>query len=153
MRTIRGRLAASYAVALAATMFVFATIVYLVQRGENLAELDARAQLESSLIAATLTEAYRARGTLVVADPRGQSMLAPGVSLFLEGIPGFIVVVAADGDVLHLSPEVRELPYGSLVRILSVVFGVKTAEGSGALDLGPPIGELRYSVRQVDQAE
>jgi hypothetical protein len=78
MRTIRGRLAASYAVALAATMFVFALIVYLVQRGENLAELDARARLESNLIAATLTEAYRARGRLVVDDPRTGSMLAPG---------------------------------------------------------------------------
>ena len=42
MRTIRGRLAAWYAVALAATMFVFAAIVYLVQRGENFDEVDTR---------------------------------------------------------------------------------------------------------------
>lgn len=153
MRTIRGRLAASYAVALAATMFVFATIIYLVQRGENLTELDARAQLESNLIAATLTEAYRARGTLVVEDPRtARTMLAPGVSPFLEGIPGYVVLVAADGGVLHLSPDARALPYASLVRILAVVFGAEQTGGSGVLDLGPPVGQLRYYVRQMDEA-
>jgi heavy metal sensor kinase len=153
VRTIRGRLAASYAMALAATMFAFGAIVYVVQRGENLAELDARAQLESNLIAATLTEAYGARGTLVVTDPRtGRSVLAPDVSPFLEGVPGYVVVVASDGSVLHLSPDARALPYGSLVRILTVVFGADAAAGSGALDLGPPVGELRYYVRPVDRA-
>jgi len=153
MRTIRGRLAASYAVALAATMFGFALIVYLVQRGENLAELDARARLESNLIAATLTEAYRARGSLVVDDPRGgRSILAPGVSPFLEGVPGYVVVVATDGGVLHLSPDARALPYASLVRILAIVFGAGEADTAGALDMGPPVGELRYSVRTVTEA-
>jgi signal transduction histidine kinase len=153
MRTIRGRLAASYAVALAATMFGFALIVYLVQRGENLAELDARAQLESNLIAATLTEAYRARGPLVVDDPRtGRNILAPEVSPFLEGVPGFVVVVATDGGVLHLSPDARALPYASLVRILTVVFGAQEAGASGALDMGPPVGALRYYVRTVAEA-
>jgi signal transduction histidine kinase len=152
MRTIRGRLAASYAVALAATMFVFALIVYLVQRGENLAELDARAQLESNLIAATLSEAYRARGRLVVDDPRSGSSLAPGVAPFLEGVPGYVVVVATDGGVLHLSPDARALPYGSLVRILAVVFGAGEAGAAGALEMGPPVGELRYSVRKVTEA-
>jgi two-component system, OmpR family, sensor kinase len=153
VRTIRGRLAASYAVALAGTMFVFAAVVYLVQRGENLAELDARAQLESNLIAATLTEAYGARGTLVVEDPRtGRSVLAPEVSPFLEGVPGYVVVVASDGGVLHLSPDARALPYGSLVRILTVVFGADSAAGFGVLDLGAPVGQLRYYVRPVDRA-
>jgi two-component system, OmpR family, sensor kinase len=153
VRTIRGRLAASYAVALAATMFVFATVVYVVQRGENLTELDARAQLESNLIAATLTEAYGSRGRLVVEDPRtGRSVLAPEVSPFLEGVPGYVVVVASDGSVLHLSPDARALPYGSLVRILTVVFGADAIGGFGVLDLGPPVGQLRYYVRQVDRA-
>jgi heavy metal sensor kinase len=153
MRTIRGRLAASYAVALAATMLVFAVIVYLVQQRENLHELDARAQLESNLIAATLAEAYRARGRLVVVDPRtGQSMLAPDVSPFLEGIPGYVVLVASDGDVLHVSPEARTLPYPSLVRILAVVFGANASAGFGVLDLPPPVGELRYFARPVTAA-
>jgi len=153
MRTIRGRLAGSYAVALAATMLVFAVVIYLVQRGENLAELDARARLESNLIAATLSEAYRARGRLVVEDPRGgQSVLAPGVSPFLEGLPGYVVVVAADGDVLHLSRDARALPYGSLVRLLAVVFGNEADSRSGVLDLGPPVGQLRYYVQPVSEA-
>jgi len=139
--------------ALAATMFVFALIVYLVQRGENLAELDERARLESNLIAATLTEAFRARGSLVVQDSStGDSMLSPGASLFLEGIPGYVVVVATDGNVLHVSPDARALPYGALVRILAVVFDADTTGGFGVLDLGPPAGALRYYVRQVQDA-
>jgi heavy metal sensor kinase len=152
VRTIRGRLAASYAIALAATMFAFAAIVFVVQRGENLSELDGRAELESNLIAATLTEAFRARGSLVVDDRRGRTMLSPDASPFLEGIPGYVVVVGANGDVLHLSPDARALPYASLVRILAIVFAADTGSASGSLDLGTPVGELRYNVRSVDQA-
>jgi two-component system OmpR family sensor kinase len=153
MHTIRARLAASYVVALAATMFMFAVVLYLVQRGENLHELDARARLESDLIAATLTEAFRSRGTLVAEDPQtGRMVLASDVAAFLEGVPGYILLVDADGDVLHASPDARALPYGSLVRLLAPVFTVGTTSRSGALDLGPPIGEVRYSVRPVTEA-
>ena len=153
MRTIRGRLAAFYAIALAGTMFMFAAVVFAVQRGENLSELDARAQLESNLIAATLSEAFRARGALVVDDPRtGRNMLSPDVSPFLEGVPGYVVLVASDGGVLHLSPDARALPYASLVRILAITFESDTVGAGGTLDLGPPIGEMRYNVRALTQA-
>jgi hypothetical protein len=154
MRTIRGRFAASYAVALAATMFVFALVIYLVQRRENLGELDQRARLESDLIAATMGEAYRARGSrdagLVVPDPKtGQPVLAPDVTPFLEGIPGYVVVIGPDGDVLHLSPEARALPYGSLSLLLGRAFARDTASGFGTLDLGGSIG---HYVRPITDA-
>jgi heavy metal sensor kinase len=151
MRTIRGRLAASYAVALAATMFVFALVIYVVQRRENLDELDGRARLESNLIAAALTEAHRARGNLVARDSlTGRPVLSPDVAPMLEGVPGYVVVVGADGDVLHLSPEARALPYGSLVLLLQKVFRADSArEASGALRLEGVSGEIRYSVRAI----
>jgi heavy metal sensor kinase len=153
MRTIRARLAASYVLALAGTTLVFAIIVYLAQRGASLEELDARAQLESNLIAATLGEAYRARGPLVVDDPRtGRAVLLPDVSPFLEGIPGYVVVVASGGDVLHVSPEARALPYESLSRLLGVAFAAGAEGGAGVLDLGPPVGELHYYARPVTDA-
>lgn len=153
MRTIRGRLAASYAVALAATMFVFGLIVYLVQRGENIEELDARARLESNLIAATMSEAYRARGSLVVPDPRtGRDILAPDVAPFLEGVPGYVVVVGSGEDVLHLSADARALPYGSLVLLLGRAYALDSVAVAGAVDLGPPVGEIRYHARPLDDA-
>ena len=69
MRTIRGRLATWYAVALGATMLVFAIAIYAVQRRQNFAELDAQASLESELIAAILGVADRGPGSLAVVDP------------------------------------------------------------------------------------
>ncbi|MDH3497908.1 MAG: hypothetical protein OER21_14195, partial [Gemmatimonadota bacterium] len=141
MRTIRARLAASYAVALAATMFVFAAALYFVQRRENLDEIDLRTQLESNLIAATMGQAYRARGSLVVRDARGRDVLAPDVAPFLEGVPGYVVVVGTDGDVLHLSPDARALPYGSLVLLLGRVLAADTLAAFGSVGLGAPVGE------------
>ncbi len=153
MRTIRARLAASYAVALAATMFVFAVALYFVQRRENLDEIELRAQLESNLIAATMSEAYRARGSLVVRDARsGRDVLAPDVAPFLEGVPGYVVVVGTDGDVLHLSPDARALPYGSLVLLLGRVLATDTVAAFGSVGLGAPVGEIRYYVRPMQDA-
>ena len=153
MRTIRARLAASYVVALVVTMFLFAVVLYLVQRGENVSELDARTHLESDLIAATLTEAFRSRGTLVVDNPRtGGAMLREDVAAFLEGVPGYILLVSSDGDALHLSPEARALPYGSLVRLLKPALRVGTVAQWGSVDLGTPFGEVRYYVRPISQA-
>jgi heavy metal sensor kinase len=154
MRTIRARLAASYAVALAVTMFAYSMVIYLVQRRENLDELDRRAQLESNLIAAALTEAYGARGGLVARDPvKGQPVLSPDVAPMLEGVPGYVIVIGADGDVLHLSPDARALPYGSLVLLLQRVFSTDSAgEHTGAIRLAGLPGEIRYSVRAITEA-
>jgi heavy metal sensor kinase len=154
MRTIRARLAASYAVALAATMFVFALVIYVAQRRENLDELDRRARLEANLIAAALTEAYRARGNLVTRDPvTGRPSLAPELASMLEGVPGYVVVVGADGDVLHLSPDARALPYESLVLLLQKVFRARTApEGYGAVRVAGVPGEIRYAVGSITGA-
>ncbi|MDH5196734.1 MAG: HAMP domain-containing histidine kinase [Gemmatimonadota bacterium] len=153
MHTIRGRLAVSYAVALGATMFVFALVVYLVQRGENLEELDARARLASNLIAATMSEAYRARGSLVVRDPRtNRDILAPDVAPFLEGIPGYVVVVGSGEDVLHVSADARALTYGSLVLLLGRAYAADSGATVGAVDVGPPAGVIRYFARPVTDA-
>jgi heavy metal sensor kinase len=153
MRTIRGRLAGSYAVALAGTMFVFGLVIYLVQRRENLGELDDRARLEANLIAATLGEAYRARGELVVTDRRtGRPVLASEVAPFLEGVPGFVVLVGPDGDVLHLSAEARALQYDQLLLLLNPVFRADSAAAVGVAALGAAAGPVHYYARPVTEA-
>jgi heavy metal sensor kinase len=135
-------------------MFAYSMVIYLVQRRENLDELDRRAQLESNLIAAALTEAYGARGNLVARDPRkGQPVLSPDVAPMLEGVPGYVIVIGADGDVLHLSPDARALPYGSLVLLLQRVFSADSAgDHTGAIRLAGLPGEIRYSVRAITEA-
>jgi signal transduction histidine kinase len=154
MHTIRGRLTAWYAVALAATMLVFAAVVFLVQRREAYAELDARAQLESDLIAAALTEAYLARGRLVGSDSRtGRNVLSSDVLPFLEGIPGFVVVFGPEADPLHVSAEARALPYESIVRlVVTPILQSETGASFGVVDLGSQVGEIRYYVRPVSSA-
>ncbi len=153
MRTIRGRLAVWYAVALAGTMFVFAAVIYLVQRREEFAALDERARLESELIAATLSEAYRARGRLVMTDRQtGRDVLQPDVLPFLESIRGYVVVVGPEGNVLHLSSDARALPYASLVRLLGPAFEIGSNPSFGVVDAGSPVGEIRYYARSITAA-
>ncbi|HEX9727420.1 MAG TPA: HAMP domain-containing sensor histidine kinase [Gemmatimonadales bacterium] len=152
MRSIRGRLAAWYAVALAATMFVFATVVYLVQRGENLVDLEARSHLIADLIAATLTQAYQARAELIVADSAGTEVLHPEVAPFLEGIPGFVVVVGRQANVLHLSAAGRSLPYGALSLLFRRAFEVDSSPEVGTVNVGSHAGEVRYYTRPISSA-
>src|SRR5262245_17542122 len=114
MRTIRGRLAVWYAVALGATMFVFALAIYLVQRTENFAELDERARLESELIARILSAGSREQRSLVVTDATGRAELAPAIASLLEVIPDYVIVVGRQEEALFLSADARALPYGAL---------------------------------------
>ena len=62
MRTIRGRLAVGYAIALATSMFVFAATIYFAQRPERYDQLDRRAEIETDLVADMIGEAYRRLG-------------------------------------------------------------------------------------------
>lgn len=154
MRSLRGRLAAWYAVALAATMFVFATVVFLVQRRENYDELDNRVRSEADLIAVSLGEAYLARGNLVVTDPSThRPTLNQDVTAFLQGIPGYILVVGGDGNLLASSADARAMPsYGSLLKILGPALEQHVSGEFGVVDVGSPVGPVRYYVRPIDGA-
>ena len=150
MRTLRGRLAAWYAVALAATLLVFAVLLYLLQRQASYQQLDERLTVESGLIANALAEAYRARDTLVVTDVTGRLSLLPEVAAGMEGIPGLVALTTREGDVVYISPGLRQLPYASLVRL--VALSSETGEHSGSVDVGDPPGLLRFHVRSITNA-
>jgi signal transduction histidine kinase len=71
----------------------------------------------------------------------------------LDGVPGYVVVVGADGDVLHLSPDARALPYASLVLLLQRVFAAESSpDGSGVVRLPRVPGEIRYAVVRIGEA-
>src|SRR5712692_4690299 len=128
MHTIRGRLALWYAVALGATMFVFALTIYLVQRSENLAELDARARLEADFVEKILSVAQREPGGIIGTDPQtGRPSLAPRAASLLEVIPDYVLVLGSRHETLYLSADARALPYGSLVKLLDAASDADTS--------------------------
>ena len=151
MHTIRARLAVGYAMALGATLFVFAGIIYIAQGSQAFAELDSRVRVESDMIAAILGESFRARERVVVADPLGRPVLTPDVASLLEGVPGYVIVVGPERALLHLSAEARSLPFGS-ARALIDVAEDSVAGGFGLVDLAPPVGQVRYFVRPISEA-
>lgn len=139
-----------YAVAMGATIFVFAGIIYLVQRAQNFAELDSRVRIESDLIAAMLGESFRARDSVIARDPQDQRIvLRTDVAALLEGVPGYVMVLGTGRSVLFLSPEARALPFGSTQLLIDAVSRVDTSGGFGLLTLAAPAGEVRYYVRPV----
>ena len=153
MHTIRGRLALWYSLALGATMFVFSLAVYLGQRSENVAELDARAQVEADLVAQVLRVAQREPGGAVVPDSQsGRPRLAPRVAKRLDVIPDYVVVMGVQHETLYLSSAASALPGESLVRLIErASLDPGASSGFGSLDLGPAAGDVRYFTLPIDE--
>jgi signal transduction histidine kinase len=154
MRTIRGRLAAGYAVLLGVTIVVFAGITYVVQGSGRFGDLDARVQLESDLIRGILGEAYRARDSIIVApDPAtGDLALTPEVRSLLEGVPGLVVVLGRGRHVLWLSAEARDLPFSVYQGLIDFAEASTTSLRAASGDIGGSVGRVRYFVRPVTEA-
>jgi heavy metal sensor kinase len=154
MHTIRGRLVFWYAVALGATMFVFALTVYLAQRSENLAELDARARVEADLAAQILQVAQREPEGVASPDPKtGRRTLAARVATRLAVIPDFVAVLGAQNETLYLSTDASALSGGSLVRLLERATAQPRGEGFGSVKLDLPVGDVRFFVRPIARSD
>jgi two-component system OmpR family sensor kinase len=153
MRTIRGRLTLWYAVALVATVLVFATVIYSVQRSQSHDEFDSRLRLESDLIAAVLIEAARAGQDLIVRDSiTGQPSLAPQVADLFRGVPGFAAVVLRGGEVLFVSAEARAPSFPAVPQLFDLLAQGDGVGTFGSVTLEPPLGGVRYFVRPVHGA-
>jgi two-component system OmpR family sensor kinase len=153
MATIRGRLAVWYMLALAATIFLFGTILYVVQRSQAFTELDRRVELEADLIAAVLHEAYRASQPLVVTSSiTGRPVLAPEVADLFQGVPGFVVLLLKSGDILFVSAEARTVSVPAFTELFDVVEDPTSPGAFGNVNLTPPFGEVRYFVRPLANA-
>ncbi len=153
MSTIRGRLAWSYALALGATMFVFAVTIYLVQRSESLSELDDRTRLEADVVAALLQVSQREPGGIVVTNRATRKPeLDFRVANLLAVIPDYVIVLGPSREPLFLSTDLKALPFASADRLLEVARGGDAAVGFGRVSLDPPAGEIRYYVRSIVEA-
>jgi len=153
MRTLRGRLAVAYAVALVVTLGVFGATIYFVQRTEAFGELDARARLEGDLIASLLAAAARGPDSIVVLDPETRNpVLAPSIASLFEVVPDYALVVGRSREVLFLSADARVLGYGTLQRLLDLAGAAPPGASFGVADLGPPAGQVRYYTRNIASA-
>ncbi len=155
MRTIRGRLAVGYAIALATSMFVFAATIYLAQRPERYAQLDRRAEIETDLIAVMIGEAYRRLGHVVTRDsitdlPDG---LDEAVVQLLESVQDALIILDPLGRVLYTSAApIAVLTERQLEQLADRARNSSLLGGFGVIDLGPPVGRIRYYARSINNA-
>ncbi len=110
MKTIRGRLAVSYAVAMAATLGAFAAAIYLVESPSTHEQLDDAMQARAELIASIVIQAYLSRESIVEVDSlTGQRQLATDVQSLLEGVPDYVLVLGPEGDPLFVTGIAQEV--------------------------------------------
>lgn len=148
METIRGRLTAWYATALALSLAAFAAVLYLARRSASYQDLDRRLQSEADLTAGILAESYRARGVLVEQDSARRPVLIGGVAALLEVVPEFLILTHAEGRVLFASSDARALNYVEFEQLLQPALA-PAGRTSGTLRLGPEGPTIRYVVRPL----
>ncbi len=154
MRTLRGRLAVGYAIALAATMVVFAATVYFVGRPDPFSQLDTQTQSRANLIAAFLTDAYDGGfGQVVGLDTLGETtrpVLTPRVAELLRSQENYVVILDAVGVVFAPVADSASLP--SILLLTAEAREPPAGGRFGLTDIGGPIGEIRYFARPVETA-
>lgn len=151
MTTIRRRLTFWYTVALGVTLLAFGTLLYLERRSSSLRELDQRLLLEADLAERWLSESYSVLGRIVT-TAGGRSALDPGISAYLDAARDYLVVADTAGQVLALSDVTRGLDVGDLQTLTAQLDTLRTAKRSGTVDLGPPLGTVRYLAVRVRDA-
>src|ERR671910_2670032 len=151
MTTIRRRLTFWYTVALGVTVVAFGTLLYLERRSSSLRELDQRLLLEADLADRWLSESYNVLGRIVTTGG-SRPALDPGISAYLDAVRDYLVVADTGGQVLALSDGARELDAGDLQQLTRVLDSLRLRKQSGNVDLGQPIGNVRYLAVQVERA-
>jgi len=151
MRTIRRRLTVWYTVALGVTVLTFGTLLYLERRQSSLRELDQRLGLEADLATRWLSESYNVLGRIVTTAGSNPA-LDPGISAYLEAVRDYLVVADTSGQVLALSEVTRALNADALQRLTAPAASLRQAKESGPLDLGSPVGRVRFLAVRVEAA-
>jgi two-component system OmpR family sensor kinase len=151
MTTIRRRLTVWYTVALGVTVVAFATLLYLERRASSLRELDQRLLLEADLADRWLSESYSVLGRIVTTAGT-RPALDPGISAYLDAVRDYLIVADTAGQVLALSDVTRGLDAADLQALTAELATLRTAKRSGTVDLGPPLGTIRYLAVRVERA-
>jgi signal transduction histidine kinase len=148
MTTIRRRLAFWYTVALGLTLLGFGAALYYERRQSTLEELDRRLLLEADIAKRWLVESYRVLGPLVP-NPTSPA-LDPGISAYLEAFRDYLIVVDTAGNVIGLSGVTRPLGIAEFQQLAATLYPPPANSVSGTVDLGPPLGPVRYHATHLD---
>jgi signal transduction histidine kinase len=152
MTTIRRRLTFWYTVALGVTVVAFGTLLYLERRASSVRELDQRLLLEADLADRWLSESYNVLGRIVTTTAGSRPALDPGISAYLDAVRDYLIVTDTSGQVLALSDVARELDAADIQRLTRELDSLRVRKQSGTVDLGPPLGTVRYLAVRVERA-
>jgi heavy metal sensor kinase len=146
METIRGRLTAWYATALALALTGFVVALYLSQRHASYQELDRRIASEADLTAGILASVSRAGGAVVQRDAAGRPELASELTATLEAVPDFLMITDSLGQVLFASSKTQLIfeQFEQLRRLILEAGGSRTEGTVQVIANGPT---FRYVVR------
>jgi signal transduction histidine kinase len=146
--SIRGRLTLGYAFALCVTVGAFGGALYFDRLRSSQRELDQRLGLEANLAANYLTTSREVLGRIVTQGPR--PALVSQVGSYFEGVRDYQVVVDSSGLVLSANEAAsRNLGYEALASLLQLAQPAPATAQFGTLDLGPPLGPVRYVAAPV----
>lgn len=151
MRTIRSRLAWSFAIAATLTVAVFSVALFFQLRIPDAGDLQHRIRVEAEYAVRWLESSHDVLGALVLGGDR--PTLDPATSAYLEGSRGLLIVASSRGDVLFLSPAARELGYEALERLAAELSPPPSRVVEGRLHLGDASGDVRYIVMPVDAGD
>src|SRR3989442_11419775 len=153
MATIRARLTAWYATALAITLAAFAIVLYVSRRQGSFQDLDRRVRSEADLSAAILASVYRAVGLVVATGPATRlTVLAPEVAATLEAVPDYLIVTHTQGRVLFASADARALTFGEFERLRQLTATRGGARTEATVHMEPTGPTLHYIVRSLPEA-
>lgn len=161
MDTLRGRLTAWYATALALTLGVFAVILYVSVRRSTYIELDRRIESEADLTAGILSGVYHAGGIVVQVEAgggrrggaAGQLTLANELAASLAAVPDYLIITSSRDSVLFLSADAREQhTYAEVNQLLTIVTAAGGERREGTVTIQPNGPRLRYVVRRITDA-
>lgn len=110
MSTLRSRLTAIYAIALIATLFVFAIALWGARRAASLQELQRYVFTEANLALSLVRNAeLEGQPVTEVRDSIVGPAITPQLRTLLEGIPDYVLVLDSNGRSLYVSFAARQL--------------------------------------------
>jgi len=150
VQTIRGRLTAWYASAVALTLAAFAAILYAERRSASYQELDRRIRLEADVTSGVLSEVYGSGGVLLQRSSEGRAELVRPVQAALEPVPGFLLITSSDTAVFFFaSPDVRAAGFSVLDQLRRLARADTADHSMRTARIAPDGPTIRYVVRSA----
>lgn len=128
MSTLRSRLTAIYAIALVATLFVFAIALWGARRAASLQELQRYVFTEANLALSLVRNAeLEGQPVTEVRDSIVGPAITPQLRTLLEGIPDYVLVLDSNGRSLYVSFAARQLSPDELASLQQQAINAPTS--------------------------